>query len=133
MNDIEAMIQVAFEGLIAAFVAWLLFGLGSRRVTPGFRVFPAGTIEWLAYWFHTVEFVLFCSGIVALHPAAHHIAFLGAERLFTIAVTAAILLFISAVAFLRTEQSLSSGALRWSVISLFVLFLCFPAINAVKE
>ena len=132
-DDIEAIIQVAFHGLIAAFVAWLLFGLGSRSVTGGFRIFPAARAEWVAFWFHTVEFILFCAALVAFHPAAHYMTYIGAELLFTVAVAAAFLLLASAVAFWRSDRTLCTGALSWSLISLVLLFLFFPAINAVKE
>ncbi len=137
MRNANIIFQFVIAGL-AALVAVALFGGFSRSRTPGFRVFPATAAEWVAFWFHTLEFLLFCSmvALIALGrpslPTARHVPFVRVNDLSTFTAMIALLLLASAVAFWRRDRALCRGAIAWFCAFALFLFI-FPFFAGVTK
>jgi hypothetical protein len=124
MTDTETITEVASVGAVAALIAVVLFAFGRQPIQPGFRIIPATLHEWLAFWFHTLEFALCSSILVAsqsafLYSPAH-------DTFVYIVLSLPPVIVISAIAFWRRARPLCIAALWWSLAGVIGFFLIPP-------
>ncbi len=129
MIESDVILHLALIALLTICGAAFVFSFDTRG-TSSFRIFPSSSAEWIAYWFHFLEFTLLCGTFMALHPAARHYPNWAAPTLGFGISGSAFLLVISVVAFWWFDRTLCCHALLWLLFLLLCLFLLFPALGA---
>ena len=124
--EADVLIGLAVYAFIFGVVAALIFS-ADRRGVSSFRILPGSSAEWAAYWFHLIEFTLFCGAFAALQPAAEFYPLWAERTLVWVACGSAILLVISTIAFWRFDRPLCQNAILWLAFFSVCLFLMFPA------
>jgi hypothetical protein len=70
MTGPDVLVQLSFVAVIAIGAAVFIFGWDPRG-KRSFHIAPRTFEEWLAYWFHTLEFSLACVLLALLNPITH--------------------------------------------------------------
>jgi len=131
VNDIEALREVCTLCAAAGGFALLIFGLGSRSLPSGFHIFPSSAQAWIAFWFHTLEFLVSCCCIVAWHSGFPRLQPAGAMPVVHLLLSLSALLLLSVIVFWRRGRPCSRAGLVWVAIAVLTGFL-IPVASATK-
>lgn len=116
MIDLEAARDTLLVGTGLGVLGLFTF-LANPRAEPGFRLAPQSAGEWLAYYFHTLSFIL-VSALVGLVLRAGDFAL--------IALACWMMLLLSSVVFWRYDRALCKGALMCCFVSVALALLLSP-------
>jgi hypothetical protein len=110
--DTDALQNLGKVALVSGIGAIIIFSVG-RRGKRSFRLVPDSAAEWLAFWFHMLEFLVVASFLnLMVHPPLRYGAW-GSEVVLMVSHTSLILLLISIMAFWRSDRTLCWHALLW--------------------
>jgi len=109
---------------VALLGAIIIFGCG-RRGERRIRLFPTSYIEWVAYWFHSLEFTLFCATLV-IFSAGSGIHVRGARFVFLELFGSALFLLVGIIRYWEVDRRLSVAGLIWLLLPGFFALLLFP-------
>jgi hypothetical protein len=125
--EADVFAQLTVVAILAVGAAVFIFGW-DRRGAVSFHLAPHTSAEWVAFWFHTLEFISACALFAMLHPAARHLPGWGAPILYYALFGSPGLLALSALGFWRFDSSLCRHAVVLLVLFGFGLLL-FPAVG----
>jgi hypothetical protein len=108
-TEAHVLVTLAIVAFVAACAAALVFGT-DRRGAPGYKILPASSAEWMAYWFHTLEFTLICGSFAALMGSADNGPLWMQRALLWGVCGSALLLLISTIVFWRFDRQLCHRA-----------------------
>lgn len=101
--DADAVQQLGVVALVSGIMALIIFG-SDREPETSFRVFPRNASDQVSVWFHTLEFILFCSMYASLHPASRGLSMRAQGIVDVGAVVSMVLLAVSAMTFWPSDR-----------------------------